>query len=133
MTTEALPILRLGMKRMLISLCLSGAVISPPTALDFSPAPNLHGDDVIDDVISVAIIGYGSSSSPLQSTEIVALPCEQDEVHAVVVDMPQVISLAYASPETWGSLSMPVEPYEQPPATPGFQLATNAAILTVSN
>jgi hypothetical protein len=128
-TTEALPILRLGMKRMLISLCLSGAVISPPTALDFSPAPNLHGDDVI----SVAIIGYGSSSSPLQSTEIVALPCEQDEVHAVVVDMPQGISLAYASPETWGSLSMPVEPYEQPPATPGFQLATNAAILTVSN
>ena len=73
--------------------------------------------------MSIAII-RNALSAPLQR-EIAALPCEQDEVYAVVVEMPEVISLAYASPETWGSLPMPAEPYEQPPATPGFQLATN--------
>jgi hypothetical protein len=106
------------MKHVLLALCLSGAVISAPTALDFTPAPNIHGDDAV---------------TPLQSTEIVARLFEQDEVHAVVVDMPQVISLTYASPETWGSLPMPVEPYDQPPATPVFQLATNEVKSIVSN
>ena len=103
------------MKHVLLALCLSGAIVSAPTALDFTPELNVHDDDVVS----------ASPSSPLQATEIVGLPSEQDEVHAVVVDTPQVISLAYASPETWGSLPIPVEPYEQPAATPGFQLATN--------
>jgi hypothetical protein len=107
------------MRRVMRSLCLGGAILAAPTTLDFSPALNVHRD------VSIAFRSNASPSSPVQLTEIVGLRCEQDEVHAVVVDMPQVISLAYASPETWGSLPMPVEPYEQPPATPGFQLATN--------
>ena len=119
--------MRLGMKRVLLSLCLSGAVVSAPTALDFTPALNIHGDDVM----SIAII-RNALSAPLQR-EIVALPCEQDEVHAVVVEMPEVISLAYALPETWGNLPVPVQPYEQPPATPVFQLATNAVKSSVSD
>jgi hypothetical protein len=115
------------MKRVLLSLCLSGAVVSAPTALDFTPALNIHGDDVM----SIAII-RNALSAPLQR-EIAALPCEQDEVYAVVVEMPEVISLAYASPETWGNLPVPVQPYEQPPATPVFQLATNAVKSSVSD
>jgi hypothetical protein len=79
------------MKHVLLALCLSGAIVSAPTALDFTPELNVHDDDVVS----------ASPSSPLQATEIVGLPSEQDEVHAVVVDTPQVISLAYASPETW--------------------------------
>ena len=112
MTTEALPTFETCMKRVLLSLCLSGAVVSAPTALDLSPAQNLHGSDAI------SIAATRNATSPLQSTETVALQSEQDEVHSVVVDMPQVISLAYASPETWGSLPTSIRPYEQPPATP---------------
>jgi hypothetical protein len=84
------------MKRALLSLCLSGAVVSAPTVLDFSPVQNLHGSDAI------SIAATRNATSPPQSTETVALQSEQDEVHSVVVDMPQVISLAYASPETLG-------------------------------
>jgi hypothetical protein len=79
-----------------------------------------------------------NATSPLQSTETVALQSEQEEVHSVVVDMPQVMSLAYASPETWGSLPTSVRqyeqpmlqlsPYEQPPAAPMLQLAMNPKI-----
>lgn len=51
---------------------------------------------------------------------------EQDEVHAVVVDMPKVISLSFASPDTWGGLPMSIEPSDQLPATgPAQQLAMN--------
>jgi hypothetical protein len=105
------------MKRALLSLCLSGAVVSAPTALDFTPAQNLHGSDAI------SIAATRNATPPVQSTETVALQSEQDEVHSVTVDMPQVISLAYASPETWGSLPTSVRQYEEPPATPTLQLA----------
>ena len=75
-----------------------------------TPASNLGAGDVM------------SHATPLSR------PCvqsrEQDEVHAVVVDMPKVISLSYASPDTWDELPMSVPPYEQPPATgPAHQLA----------
>jgi hypothetical protein len=86
------------MKRALLSVCLTGAVVSAPVALDFTPAQNLHDSEAI------SIAAKRNAASPLQSIETVALQSEQDEVHSVVVDMPQVISLAYASPETWGSL-----------------------------
>jgi hypothetical protein len=47
-----------------------------------------------------------------------------DEVHSVVVDMPQTISLSHASPDTWDSLPASVHPDEPPPATgQGPQLA----------
>src|SRR5262245_25361978 len=102
------------MKRVLLSLCLSGAVISAPTALDWRPAQG-------GDPISVAAIR--NAERPLQSTETAAI--RSDEVHAVVVDMPQEISLTYADPKTWGDLPMPLQPYEQPAATPVLQFAMN--------
>ena len=46
------------------------------------------------------------------------------EFDAAVVDMPKVISLTYASPDTWGELPMLDGPQEQIPAAgPGQQLA----------
>ena len=72
------------MKCVLLSLFLTGAVVSAPTALDLTPALNVLGE----------------VSAPLQSTA--TFQAKQDEVHAVVVDMPEVVSLVYASPETWG-------------------------------
>jgi hypothetical protein len=110
------------MKRVLLSLCLSGAVISAPTALNWRPAQ-------AGDPISIA----ANAESPLQSTETVAIRSEQDEVHAVVVDMPKEISLTYADPKTWGDLPMPLEPYEQPAATPVLQFAMNPAKSSLSN
>jgi hypothetical protein len=114
---------RAGMKHALLSLCLTAAAVSAPTALDLTRALSPEGDD------AMSTWTVCSSSRPCaQSTEIVALQSERDEVHSVVVDMPQVISLAYASPETWGSLPTSVRPYEQPSATPMLQLAMNPEI-----
>ena len=89
------------MKQVLLSLCLTAAVITAPTTLDRSRVINVEGD--------VAI-------GTLPSTLIV-IPLPQHEVHAVVVDMPQHVSLEHASPESWGTLSTFDPPYEQSPAT----------------
>ena len=68
--------------------------------------------------MSTAITRDASPPSP----EMATLGDVQDEVHSVVVDMPQVLSLAYADPETWGRSTS--EPDDQPPATPVLQVAT---------
>jgi hypothetical protein len=98
------------MKRVLLSLCLIGAVVYVPTTLHFTRASSLGADDAMKKAITRNV-------SPASSTIIVGLQSEPGVVHSVVVDMPQVISLSYASPETWGSLPTTVRPYEQPPAT----------------
>jgi hypothetical protein len=69
-------------------------------------------------LLFLCLIGAAVSPVSAQSNE-------QDEVHAAVVDMPETISLSYASPDTWGDLPMPVRPYDdQPPAIgPAQQLA----------
>jgi hypothetical protein len=99
------------MKRLMLMLllCLIGAAAINSTALacDYTA-------------------GKASSlrHSCIRSTEIMDPEPSQDQVHAVVVDMPAVISLAYASPETWGDLPTAVLPYEQPSVTvPAQQLA----------
>ena len=46
-------------------------------------------------------------------------------MHAVVVDMPRVISLTFASPESWSSLTPSDPPVEQLDANPGLQFAMN--------
>jgi hypothetical protein len=98
------------MKRVLLSVCLMAAAVCAPTNLHIAPAINLGAGDVTSKAMLL-------SHPCVQSTE-------QDEVHAVVVDMPKVISLSYASPDTWGDLPMSAPPYEQPPATgPARQLA----------
>ena len=116
--------MRIGMKRVLLSLCLSLAVLFAPTALDWLPAQG-------GDPISLAAIR--NAESPFQSIETVAIRSEQDEVHAVVVDMPQEISLTYADPKTWGDLPMELGPFEQPAAAPVLQFAMNLAKSSLSH
>jgi hypothetical protein len=36
-----------------------------------------------------------------------------DEIHAALVDMPCVIDMSHASPDTWDTLPSPVDPFEQ--------------------
>lgn len=86
------------MKRLLLALWLIGAVVYAVTTL------------------------HGASAQPV---EIASIQSEQaEEVHSVVVDMPQIISLSYASPETWANLPAAAQPDELPPATGnGPQLA----------
>jgi hypothetical protein len=112
------------MKRVLLPLCLIGIAVSGPATL------HLEGDGAM----SVAIAGNVSFpvSTCVQSTEIVTLQGEQDDLHSVVVDMPQVISLKYASPETWDELPT-VQPYEQPPARPVLQVAMSVVGSRFSN
>ena len=98
------------MKRVLLSLCLIGAVVYVSTTLDFTRESNLGADNALRKAITRNI-------SPSSPTIIVALQSEPGEVHSVVVDMPRVISLSYASPETWGSLPRPVRACEQSVAT----------------
>jgi hypothetical protein len=123
--------LRLGMKRVLVPLCLIGVAFSASTTLHLTPVLSLEGDDAI----GTAITGNASFSSPtcVQSAAIATLQAEQDEVHSVVVDMPQVISLAYADPETWGSLPNWAPPDEPPPATPVLQVAMSVVGSSFSN
>jgi hypothetical protein len=102
------------MKRPL-QLCIIGAAVCVITTLHLTRALNLQGDDAM----STAITRNASPPSPEMGT----LRDEQDEVHSVVVDMPHVISLAYADPDTWGSLPAWTEPDDQPPATPALQVA----------
>jgi hypothetical protein len=61
------------MKRALLALWLTGAIVYTPTAVSS------------------------------QSLEAVSTKSQQAEVHSVVVDMPRVISLPPASPEAWDS------------------------------
>jgi hypothetical protein len=94
------------MKRVLLLFALIGVAVSLPITHAFNAEA--------EDAMSNATL---SSHPCVQSTE-------PDEVHAVVVDMPKIISLSHASPDTWGDLPMSVQPYDQPPATsPAQQLA----------
>jgi uncharacterized protein YgiM (DUF1202 family) len=56
----------------------------------------------------------GASAQPAEPASI---PSEQVEVHSVVVDIPQVISLSFASPEDWDTLLSSIQLDEQLPAT----------------
>jgi hypothetical protein len=115
--TEALPtVFGSAMKYVLLPLCLIGIAVSAPAEHHLAPAPNFE----IDGASSTAITREISPPPPrLQST----VPSAQVEIHAVVVDMPPVISLTYASPETWNTLPPSVRPFEQPAATPVLQFA----------
>ena len=97
------------MKQVLLSLCLTAAVVTAPTTLYRSRVLNVEGD-----------VSIGTLPSTL-----IVIPLSQHEVHAVVVDMPQHVSLEHASPETWGTLPTFDPPYEQSPATTVLQVAMN--------
>jgi hypothetical protein len=65
----------------------------------------------------IGAIVYTTNGTSAQPAETASIPSEQVEVHSVVVDTPLVISLSYASPETWATLPSSVQLDEQRPAT----------------
>ena len=67
--------------------------------------------------LSIGAILYTANGARTQSVEPASIQSEQVEVHSVVVDSPQVISLSHASPEAWDTLPSPVQLDEQRPAT----------------
>ena len=65
----------------------------------------------------ISTIVYATSDATAQSVETASNPSEQVEVHSVVVDMPEIISLSLASPDSWGTLPSPVWMEDHPLAT----------------
>ena len=98
--------MRLGMKRVLVSFCLSLAAVFAPTTPYLNP-------------VDVAM----RTADCIPSTEIVVATTDQRAVHAVVVDMPQRASLEYASPESWANLPTFDPPTEESPTKPKLQVA----------
>jgi hypothetical protein len=69
--------------------------------------------------LAVWLIGaavYTTNGATAQLVETASMQTEQVEVHSVVVDTPQVISLSRASPEAWDTLPSSVQLDEQLPA-----------------
>ena len=60
-------------------------------------------------------IPYATIGASAQPGETVSIQSKQAEVHSVVVDMPQVIDLSRASPDSWATLP-PVRTEDRPPA-----------------
>ena len=60
---------------------------------------------------------YATNGASAQPVETASFQPEQVELHSVVVDTPQVISLSQASPEAWDTLPSSVQLDEQLPAT----------------
>ena len=100
--------MRLGMKHVLVSFSLAlVAVFAPNTPYR------------VDDVAMRTAVTSTLSSMPSTETN------HQREVHAVVVDMPQRVSLEFASPDTWGALPTFDPPEEESPTKSLLQVALN--------
>jgi len=65
----------------------------------------------------IGAIVYTTNGASAQPVETASIQSEQAEVHSVIVDTPQVISLQHASPEAWDTLPSSVQLDEQLPAT----------------
>lgn len=57
----------------------------------------------------IGTIVYATNGASAQPIETASFQSEQVELHSVVVDTPQVISLSHASPEAWGTLPSSVQ------------------------
>jgi len=60
-------------------------------------------------------IPYAAIGASAQPGETVPIQSKQAEIHSVVVDMPQIIDLSRASPDSWASLP-PIRTEDRPPA-----------------
>ena len=60
-------------------------------------------------------IPYAMIGGSAQPGEPVPIHSKQAEVHSVVVDMPQVIDLSRASPDSWAALP-PIRTEDRPPS-----------------
>jgi hypothetical protein len=65
----------------------------------------------------IGAIVYATSGASAQPIETASIQSEQVEVHSVGVDIPEVISLSLASPDSWGTLLSPVWMEDRPPET----------------
>jgi hypothetical protein len=65
----------------------------------------------------IGAIVYTTNGASAQPVETASIQSEQVDVHSVVVDTPQVISLSHASPDAWDTLPSSVQLDEQRPAT----------------
>ena len=65
----------------------------------------------------IGAIVYTTNGASAQPVETASIQSEQVEVHSVVVDTPQVISLSHAFPDAWDILPSSVQLDEQRPAT----------------
>jgi len=106
------------MKRVLFFFCLIAVAVSVPTTPYSIRVANLERDRALGAAIP-------SSPNCIPSTQLAVLQADQNEVHAVVVDMPQRASLEYASPDTWGALPTFDPPDEESPTKPVLQVALN--------
>ena len=106
------------MKSLLLSFCLIATAVTALTTPNPTRVANVKADDTVGAAIP-------SSVNCIPSTQIAVAQADQDEVHAVVVDMPQRGSLEYASPDTWGTLPPFDPPDEESPTKPVLQVALN--------
>ena len=78
-------------------------------------------------------IVYTTNGADAQSVEKASIQSVSPEVHSVVVDAPQVISLSYASPEAWSSLPSVLKPDEPPPPGRAVQPSREFELLEVKS
>jgi hypothetical protein len=64
----------------------------------------------------IGTIVYATHGASAQPVETASFQSEQVELHSVVVDTPQVISLSQASTEAWGTLPSSVQLDERRPS-----------------
>ena len=62
-----------------------------------------------------ATVAYATSGASAQPGDTASIQPKLAEVHSVVVDMPQVIDLSRASPDSWATLP-PVRTEDRPQA-----------------
>lgn len=62
-----------------------------------------------------AMVAYPASGASAQPGQTASIEPQQAGVHSAVVDMPQVIDLSRASPDSWATLP-PVRTEDRPPA-----------------
>ena len=96
------------MKHVLVSLSLALVAV-------FAPNTPYRVDDV---TMRTAITSTLNCTPSTESNP-------HREVHAVVVDMPQRVSLEFASPDTWGALPTFDPPDEESPTKSVLQVALN--------
>jgi len=77
-------------------------------------------------------IVYTINGADAQSVEKASIQVSP-EVHSVVVDAPQVISLSYASPDAWRSLPSVLKPDEPPLPGPAVQPSREFEFLEVKS
>jgi hypothetical protein len=94
-------------------------------------------------LLVLSLIGatvYTANGDGAQPIDPASIQSEPVEVHSVIVDTPRVVSLSHASPETWSTLTSPVQRDEKLPAAgqaaqagPGFDEIEHLKVSSAAN